>query len=88
MANKLELYMQDLVNIILEEIHEIIQNNSSADDLDDGSIYNAGKMFAYVEILSLMQSQADSFSISRESLGLSKFDPVEKLADFHKKKPS
>lgn len=41
--------------------------------------FHAGRVVAYVEVLSLMQSQADSFMIGREELRLDGFDPVSDI---------
>ncbi len=45
-----------------------------------GEGFQAGRALAYTEVLSLMQSQADSFQIPREVLALDGFDPVSDLA--------
>jgi hypothetical protein len=39
--------------------------------------YHEGREMAYIEALLLMQSQADSFMIPREDIGLRGFDPLK-----------
>lgn len=41
--------------------------------------YAQGRLMAFVEVLSLMQQQADAFGLDQASLSLSGFDPEQDL---------
>jgi hypothetical protein len=69
-------YLRDLVYLLRRTGAEA-QRKSEAEDSD----YERGRAMAYVEILSLMQNQADSFMIPRDEILLSGFDPVNDPLD-------
>ncbi|MDQ3366847.1 MAG: hypothetical protein M3680_15600 [Myxococcota bacterium] len=67
-----ELYVRDLFYLLREAAAEARRNQAA--DPRDG--LESGRAAAYVEVLLLMQSQADSFMIPRERLGMAGFDPL------------
>jgi hypothetical protein len=66
-------YLRDLV-VLLREAGAEAQRNKKREP--DFVRYHEGREMAYIEVLSLMQNQADSFLIPRETIGLAGFDPV------------
>jgi hypothetical protein len=69
-------YIGDLV-ILLREAADAAKRRQRAEP--DNADFHAGRVMAYVEVLSLMQSQADSFMIPREELKLDSFDPASDI---------
>jgi len=55
-------FLRDLVPLIKENLNEV-----KSEPIDD---YNNGKIFAYYDILSLIQMQAEAFGISTKDLQL------------------
>ena len=55
-------FLFDLIPLIKENLQEVKQ-----DKKDD---YNKGKVFAYFDILSLIQIQANNFGLDLKELGL------------------
>ena len=77
MKHDLQSYLRDLVYLLKEEAEKARENSR---DEGTGTGFQAGRALAYAEVLSLMQSQADSFLIPRDMLGLEGFDPAADLA--------
>ena len=77
MKHDLQSYIRDVVHILRSEAEEA---RGSSREEGTGTGFQAGRALAYTEVLSWMQSQADSFMIPRDLLGLSGFDPVADLA--------
>ena len=65
-------YVRDLVYLFREAAAEARKNKANATE----PAYHEGRERAYIEVLLLMQSQADSFAIGRERLGLANFNPL------------
>jgi hypothetical protein len=70
-------YIRDLVYLLRETGAEARRER----DQNPGSEFEQGRALAYVEVLSLMQNQADSFMISKEEIGLAGFDPLNDPLD-------
>ena len=66
-------YLRDLVYRLRENGAKAQVQSRSA---QDGREFQQGRAMAYMEILSMMQNQADSFQIPRDDLLLSGFDPL------------
>jgi hypothetical protein len=69
-------YIGDLV-LLLREAAEAAKRQQRTEP--ENADFHAGRAMAYVEVLSLMQSQADSFMIPREELRLDGFDPANDI---------
>jgi hypothetical protein len=65
-------YIRDLVYLLREAGAEAQRERKQNPD----SGFEQGRALAYIEVLSLMQNQADSFMIAREEVGLAGFDPL------------
>ena len=73
-----KLYLSDLGLLIKQAACEAQQKSHL--QLEEGDkIFQQGRVMAYVEIISLMQSQAKAFRIPLSDLRLDKFDPVKDL---------
>lgn len=77
MEHDFQSYIRDLVHLLREAAAEA---RSSSRDEGTGAGFQAGRALAYAKVLSLMQSQADAFAISRELMDLQDFDPASELA--------
>jgi len=73
-----ELYITDLVYLFREAGAEAQRNKSRE---PEAASYHEGRQMAYQEVLLLMQSQADTFLIPRESIGLDGFDSLNDSLD-------
>ena len=69
MSNTYQDYLRDLV-YVLRERGAAAQAAATHSDLD------RERAFAYAEVLSLMQTQADAFDIPRDDILLGDFDPL------------
>jgi hypothetical protein len=65
-------YIRDLVYLLRERCAEARRRSIGN---AEGSDFEDGRAMAYVEVLSLMQHQADAFELPREELLLAGFDP-------------
>jgi len=70
-------YIRDLVYLLREAGAEAQRERMKTPD----SEFAQGRALAYIEVLSRMQNQADSFMIPRASLGLDGFDPLNDPLD-------
>ncbi len=71
-------YLSDLGLLLREHAEEArVAANASA-GTDDYS-FQSGRLIAYVEVLSLLHSQAVAFQIPAEQLHLDGFDPARDL---------
>lgn len=79
-SEKYRLYLHDLGIIIRERAAEAVQErlSSQATSEADGN-YDAGRVMAFNEIISIMQQQAEGFQISLEELSLQGIDPDKDL---------
>ncbi|KIE04723.1 hypothetical protein NF27_GC00020 [Candidatus Jidaibacter acanthamoeba] len=68
-------YFKDSIYLLIENAIDI--HNNAINKPND--IYLSGKLMAYVEVLSLLQMQAQAFSIPLESLKLDKFEAEKDL---------
>jgi hypothetical protein len=59
---KYKYFLQDLIPIFLENVDEL--RNENKDD------YNKGKLFAYYDVLTIIQQQAIAFGIGLEEIKL------------------
>lgn len=71
-------YLRDIVFRIRENGAKAVARGREE---QDGREFQQGRALAYIEILSMMQNQADVFQIEREELLLSGFDPVNDPLD-------
>src|SRR5262249_7595200 len=71
-------YLRDLVFRIRENGANAVAQGREA---QGGREFQRGRAMAYIEILSMMQNQADVFQIDREELLLSGFDPLNDPLD-------
>lgn len=78
MHSDLEYYVQDVVRLLREAANDARENTRKA---DEAAGFHGGRALAYAEVLSLMQSLADTFLIPRARLGLDGFDPVADLSE-------
>ena len=65
-------YIRDVVYLLRETGAEAQRKSKRKEQAPD---FDAGRALAYVEVLSLMQNQADAFQLSRDDLLLGGFDP-------------
>lgn len=65
-------YIRDLVYVLRERGAEARRQSKEGGDAAE---FDAGRARAYVEVLAMMQNQADVFQLSREELLLAGFDP-------------
>jgi hypothetical protein len=65
-------FIRDVVYVLREVGAEAQRKSKTA---GQSSTFDAGRALAYVEVLSLMQNQADAFQLSRDDLLLAGFDP-------------
>jgi hypothetical protein len=77
-------YIRDLVYLLREAGAEAQRERKQ----NPGSGFEQGRALAYIEVLSLMQNQADSFMIAREEVGLAGFDPLNDPLEPPKPEPS
>ncbi len=63
-------FVRDLVYLLRETAAEARRRSAAG-----SSDFDSGRASAYVEVLSLMQNQADAFQLPRDELLLSGFDP-------------
>jgi hypothetical protein len=72
-GDELSAYSRDLVYLLRERGADAarLQASSTGDD----AMFQSGRALAYVEVLSLMQHQADAFMLNATELGLVGFDP-------------
>lgn len=63
-------FILDLMPLLKEYLHDAKQENSDE--------FNKGKIMAYIDVLSLIQMQADNFGIDLKELGLEE-DVVNEL---------
>jgi hypothetical protein len=75
-SNVYEDFLRDLVYLLRHTGAEAQRKGDA-----EASDFERGRALAYVEILSLMQHQADSFMIPRDPILLSGFDPVNDPLD-------
>lgn len=71
-------YLRDLVYRIRENGAKAAAQSRAS---ESGREFQQGRALAYIEILSMMQNQADAFQIGRDELLLSGFDPVNDPLD-------
>jgi hypothetical protein len=62
-------FLFDLVSLLREKAVE------AKNEANTGSDYEKGRHFAYYEVLSLIQQQAQAFGIGMENIGMKEFDP-------------
>lgn len=67
-------YIRDLFFLLREGAAEAQRDKVNH---PEQAAYHEGREIAYVEVLLLMQSQADAFMIPREHVGLADFDPLK-----------
>jgi hypothetical protein len=77
-------YIRDVV-YLLREIGAEAQRKSKR--TEQSSDFDAGRALAYLEVLSLMQNQADAFQLSRDDLLLASFDPEVDPIDLPRPRP-
>jgi hypothetical protein len=65
-------YIRDLVYLLRQTGAEAQRRSAEA---GPAAQFEAGRAMAYVEVLSLMQNQADAFQLPPDQLLLSGFDP-------------
>jgi hypothetical protein len=65
------LYVRDLFYLIREAAAVARERRE-----ETGSAFEEGRETAFVEVLTTMQHQADAFTIDRNALGMSGFDPL------------
>lgn len=72
-------YLQDLGQLIYELG---IEAKEKRDQLDEGTekyLLQTGRLQAFLEVISLMQDQAQAFDIPLEDIKLSEIDPYREL---------
>jgi hypothetical protein len=74
MRTDVALYVRDLFYLLREAAADAEREKHSR---SGDATYHEGRQMAYVEVLLLMQSQADAFMIPREELGMNGFDPLK-----------
>jgi hypothetical protein len=76
-----EHYLRDLGYLLkataLEAAREATMERRMPDDVDQA--YRAGRAFAYYEVISLMQQQAEAFGLSLEAMSLANVDPARDI---------
>lgn len=65
-------YVRDVVYLLRETAAEAQRKSKTT---ERSSEFDAGRAQAYIEVLSLMQNQAEAFQLSRDELLLAGFDP-------------
>lgn len=78
LINEYKAYIRDLVYILRERCAEARRKSEGT---EEGSDFDDGRTMGYVEVLSLMQHQADAFQLPREDLLLAGFDPERDPVD-------
>lgn len=78
-ATKYRNFLVDLTPLILERAREAKNAKSRAVRGSAQHEYEAGRLMAYNEIVSILQQQADGFAIPLSELGLDKIDPDRDL---------
>lgn len=73
----LSRYLLDLGRLLREQALEAKQEARVATDLDKA--FKRGKLFAYHEVVSLMQQQATVFQLPLNAIGLEGLDPETDL---------
>ncbi|MDP5226834.1 MULTISPECIES: hypothetical protein [Arthrobacter] len=76
-AEMFALYLRDLGDLVVRQAVEAKEARLAADPVDEQ--YSLGRLFAYHEVVSLMQQQADAFGLDRRALGLGDIDPDRDL---------
>lgn len=71
-------YLRDLGFTIREKALEAKRTNDAVPENTDGG-FSLGRLMAFHEVVSLMQQQADAFSISLAEIGLADIDPEKDL---------
>ena len=71
-------YLGDLGFLLREQAITARDACVAASGTDDAA-YQAGRVIAYYEVLSLLASQAEAFHLPLEDLRLDGFDPEEEL---------
>jgi hypothetical protein len=71
-------YLRDLVYLLRERGGEALRRSREPGEMAE---FEQGRSMAYIEVLSLMQHQADAFQLPRDELLLSGFDPENDAID-------
>ena len=71
-------YLGDLGFLLREQATTARDASIAASGTDDAA-FQAGRLMAYYEVLSLLVSQAEAFQLPLEALRLEGFDPEEEL---------
>jgi len=71
-------YVRDLFFLIRERAAKAQRDKVGE---TESVAFHAGREMAFIEVLLMMQSQADSFMISRSDLGIDGFDPTTDSLD-------
>lgn len=74
----LQGYLRDLGDLLKEKALDAKSRSRRASDPSELQ-YARGRLMALVEVLSLMQQQANAFGIDESMLGLGGFDPEAEL---------
>nr|BFF09229.1 hypothetical protein GCM10025699_05320 [Microbacterium flavescens] len=72
------LYLHDLGDLVKRSAVQARARRDAALNEAEGP-FEAGRLFAYVEVISLMQQQAVAFGIDLTELGLDDIDPERDL---------
>ena len=72
-----EYYVSDLGKILRDAAFKVKRARDSAQGSDKE--YEAGRLMAYNEVISLMQEQAKAFGLTLKQVGLSDIDPDNDL---------
>jgi hypothetical protein len=71
-------YLIDLCRLVKDNALEARREKQLATD-SDGQLFEAGRLMAYHEVISLMQQQAKSFGLPLAIIGLDDIDPEKDL---------
>src|SRR2546422_3943273 len=72
-------YLHDLVILLREDLEEARGARGRLDRDSAGREFEAGKAFAFVEVLSLVHHQTEAFGVPLDEIGLAEFDEDREL---------
>ena len=72
-------YLHDLVILLREDLEEARGARDRLDRDSAGREFEAGKAFAFVEVLSLVHHQTEVFGVPLDEIGLAEFDEDREL---------
>ncbi|MDQ3322808.1 MAG: hypothetical protein M3525_10345 [Acidobacteriota bacterium] len=79
MNNKYQLYLQDLGFLVKERALSAKTDKEGKAQDSQSYLYEAGRLMAFNEIISLMQQQAEGFEIDLSEINLGNLNPDQDL---------